>query len=109
MELSDKFPKTLDKDTKKAYNKENPPIGGKMWNRRKTGMKLSENKDKRITVRLSESDHNYMKVASYMAGITISKYFRQLIDATVNAMKVQEKKGTFNLEEMLALIEEENG
>ena len=69
-------------------------------------MKVSENTDKRITVRLSESDHNYMRVASYMAGITISKYFRQLIDATVNAMKLQEKKGTFNLEEMLALIEE---
>lgn len=72
-------------------------------------MKLSENKDKRITVRLSETDHNYMRVASYMAGITISKYFRQLVDATVNAMKVQERKGAFNLEEMLTVIREEEG
>jgi hypothetical protein len=69
-------------------------------------MKLTENKDKRVTVRLSESDFNYMKVASYMAGITVSKYFRLLIDATVNAMKIEEKKGTFNIAEMLALIEE---
>ena len=72
-------------------------------------MKLTENKDKRITVRLAQTDYEYMRVASYMAGITISKYFRQLIDATVNAMKVQEKKGTFNLEEMLTVIREEEG
>lgn len=69
-------------------------------------MKLTENKDKRVTVRLSESDYNYMKVASYMAGITVSKYFRLLIDATVNAMKIEEKKGTYSIAEMLALIEE---
>lgn len=69
-------------------------------------MKLTENKDKRVTVRLSESDYNYMKVASYMAGITVSKYFRLLIDATVNAMKLEEKKGTYSITEMLALIEE---
>lgn len=69
-------------------------------------MKLTENKDKRVTVRLSESDYNYMKVASYMAGITVSKYFRLLIDATVNAMKIEEKKGTYSITEMLALIEE---
>ena len=69
-------------------------------------MKLTENKDKRVTVRLSESDYNYMKVASYMAGITVSKYFRLLIDATVNAMKIEEKKGTYSITEMLALIDE---
>ena len=69
-------------------------------------MKLTENKDKRVTVRLSESDYNYMKVASYMAGITVSKYFLLLIDATVNAMKIEEKKGTYSIAEMLALIEE---
>ena len=69
-------------------------------------MKLTENKDQRVTVRLSESDYNYMKVASYMAGITVSKYFRLLIDATVNAMKIEEKKGTYSITEMLALIEE---
>ena len=69
-------------------------------------MKLTENKDKRITVRLSQSDYDYMRVASYMAGITISKYFRQLIDATVNAMKLQERKGTFDLAEMLEIIGE---
>ena len=69
-------------------------------------MKLTENKDKRVTVRLSESDYDYMKVASYMAGITVSKYFRLLIDATVNAMKIEEKKGTYSIAEMLALIEE---
>lgn len=72
-------------------------------------MKLTENKDKRITVRLTQSDYEYMRVASYMAGITISKYFRQLIDATVNAMKIQEKKGAYNLQEILAVIKEEEG
>lgn len=72
-------------------------------------MKLTENKDKRITVRLTQSDYEYMRVASYMAGITISKYFRQLIDATVNAMKIQEKKGAYNLHEILAVIKEEEG
>lgn len=60
---------------------------------------ITENKTKTIQVRVSESDHRYILVISQMVGMTPSQYVRSLIQATVNAAKVQEQKGAFNIED----------
>lgn len=65
---------------------------------------LQENKDKKISIRLSENDYLYLRALAYMAGMTVSKYLRTLCDASINAMKISEAKGQVNLEDIKALL-----
>lgn len=65
---------------------------------------LQDNKDKKISIRLSESDYTYLQALSYMAGMTVSRYIRTLCDASINAMKLSEAKGQVNLEDIKALF-----
>ena len=65
---------------------------------------LQDNKDKRISVRISEKDYEYLAVAAYMAGMTVSKYIRTLCDASINAIKISEVKGQVKLEDFKALL-----
>ena len=65
---------------------------------------LQDNKDKKISVRISEKDYEYLSVAAYMAGMTVSKYIRTLCDASINAIKISEVKGQVKLEDFKALL-----
>ena len=65
---------------------------------------LQDNKDKKISVRISEKDYEYFAVAAYMAGMTVSKYIRTLCDASINAIKISEVKGQVKLEDFKALL-----
>ena len=65
---------------------------------------LEENKDKKISIRLSENDYSYLQALAYMAGMTVSKYIRTLCDASINAIKLSEKQGKVNLEDIKALL-----
>lgn len=65
---------------------------------------LQDNKDKKISVRISEKDYEYLAVVAYMAGMTVSKYIRTLCDASINAIKISEAKGQVKLEDFKALF-----
>ena len=65
---------------------------------------LQENKDKKVSIRLSENDYLYLRALAYMAGMAVSKYLRTLCDASINAMKISEAKGQVNLEDIKALF-----
>lgn len=65
---------------------------------------LQENKDRKISIRLSENDYSYLQALSYMAGMTVSKYIRTLCDASINAIKISEKQGKVNIEDIKALL-----
>lgn len=65
---------------------------------------LQENKDKKISIRLSENDFLYLQALAYMAGMTVSKYIRTLCDASINAIKISEKQGKVNIEDIKALL-----
>lgn len=65
---------------------------------------LQENKDKKVSIRLSENDYIYLRALAYMAGMTVSKYLRTLCDASINAMKISEAKGQVNIEDIKALF-----
>lgn len=67
---------------------------------------LQENKDKKISIRLSENDYSYLQVLAYMAGMTVSKYIRTLCDASINAMKLSEKQGKVNIEDIKAVLDD---
>lgn len=65
---------------------------------------LQDNKDKKISVRISEKDYEYLAVVAYMAGMTVSKYIRTLCDASINAIKISEAKGQVNIEDFKTLF-----
>lgn len=65
---------------------------------------LEEKKDRRITIRISESDFDYLNAVAYMAGMNVSKYLRMVAQASISAAKVQEQKGAFKLEDIKALF-----
>lgn len=65
---------------------------------------LQDNKDKRISVRISEKDYQYLAVVAYMAGMNVSKYIRTLCDASINAIKVSEAKGQVNIEDFKTIL-----
>lgn len=64
---------------------------------------ITEKKDKRIAIRISESDYDYLSAVAYMAGMNVSKYVRTLCDASINAAKMQELQGRLNIEDFKKL------
>ena len=65
---------------------------------------LKDNKDKRISLRISEKDFEYLAIVAYMARMTVSKYIRTLCDASINALKISEAKGELKVEDFKALL-----
>lgn len=68
-------------------------------------MKLSPKKDKTIQVRFSEEDYRYLKVSAYLMGQSVSGMFRLLANTAINAVKVQEKEGKINIENIESLCD----
>lgn len=66
---------------------------------KKKSKKVTENKEKVVSIRVSEEDYQYLKVASFMVGMNVSQFVRTLTATTINAVKLQEKQGAINLED----------
>lgn len=67
-------------------------------------MKTSQNKDKRLEIRISEEDLKLLKVASYCIGQTPSQMVRMFIDSTINGLKIKIKQGEIKLEDFEAIF-----
>lgn len=65
---------------------------------------IDQKKDRRITVRIAESDYKYLAAVAYMAGMNVSKYVRMIAQASISAAKVQEQKGAFKIEDIEAIF-----
>ena len=65
---------------------------------------IDKKKDRRITIRISSSDFDYLAAVAYIAGMNVSKYIRTLAQASISAAKVQEQKGAFKVEDIKALL-----
>ena len=66
---------------------------------------MIDNKDKKITFRVSEEDFDYLRAVASIAGMTVSAYIRTLAQATIMAAKTQEQKGAFNVEDIKAVLD----
>lgn len=66
---------------------------------------IDKKKDRRITIRISSSDYDYLAAVAYIAGLNVSKYIRTLAQASISAAKVQEQKGAFKVEDIKALLD----
>lgn len=67
-------------------------------------MKTTQNKTKRLEIRLSEEDLRLLKIASYCIGQTPSQTVRMFIDSTINGLKIKVKKGEIKLEDFETLF-----
>lgn len=65
---------------------------------------IDQKKDRRVTIRISSSDYDYLAAVAYMAGMNVSKYLRMIAQASISAAKVQEQKGAYKLEDIKALL-----
>ena len=65
---------------------------------------IDQKKDRRITVRISDSDYKNLAAVAYMAGMNVSKYVRMIAQASISAAKVQEQKGAFKIEDIETLL-----
>lgn len=64
-----------------------------------------ENKERKITIRLTDEDYVYLQCIVYQSGLkTVSKYMRTLLDASINAVKLAEKQGKVNIEDIKAIF-----
>ena len=69
-------------------------------------MKVSDNKTKRLEIRLTEEDHKLLKICAYTIGQTPSSMIRMFIDTTLNAMRVKIKTGEFKIEDYETLLDD---
>ena len=66
---------------------------------------MIDNKDKKITFRVSNEDFDYLRIVASIAGMTVSAYMRTLAQATILAAKTQEQKGAFKFEDIKAVLD----
>lgn len=67
-------------------------------------MKITDNKTKRLEIRLTEEDHKLLKICAYTIGQTPSSMIRMFIDTTLNSLKLKINKGEIKLEDYEALF-----
>lgn len=67
---------------------------------------IDEKKDCKVTFRVSSSDYDYLRALAYMGGMTVSKFVRSLAQSSITAVKLQERKGAFHLEDFKALFDD---
>lgn len=65
---------------------------------------VKEKKTESLTIRMTEDEKFLLKVAAYQAGTTPSKMLRMIIDAALNAVRLEVQKGVINLEDFKALF-----
>ena len=67
-------------------------------------MKTSQNKNKRLEIRISEDDLKLLKIASYCIGQTPSQMLSMFIDSTINGLKIKVRQGEIKLEDFEAIL-----
>ena len=67
-------------------------------------MKTSQNKNKRLEIRISEDDLKLLKIASYCIGQTPSQMLRMFIDSTIHGLKIKVRQGEIKLEDFEAIL-----
>lgn len=67
-------------------------------------MKIETKKTKKIEIRVSEEDYKILKVASFSMGQTISGMLRMIMQASINATKIQIQQGKIKLEDVETLL-----
>lgn len=68
-------------------------------------MKLEDNKNKTVSLRLSVEDYKYLSIVAYMGGMTISKYLRTLASASINAVKLNVQQGKIKIEDFETIFD----
>lgn len=66
--------------------------------------KLTDNKTRRLEVRLSEEDFKLLKICAYTIGQTPSSMVRMFVDSTTNALKLKVRSGEIKLEDYEAIL-----
>lgn len=67
---------------------------------------IKEKKTKTVSVRLSEEENLMFRIACYQTGTTPSKFLRMMINAAVNAVKMEIEKGAINIEDYKAVLDD---
>lgn len=67
-------------------------------------MKTTENKNKRLEIRLSEEDLKLLKIAAYCIGQNPSQMVRMFIDSTINGLKIKIKAGELKIEDFETIL-----
>lgn len=67
---------------------------------------IKEKKDASITIRMTSEEKFLFSVAAYQAGLTPSKMLRMIMDASINAIKLQITKGEIDLEDYKKLLDD---
>lgn len=65
---------------------------------------IEDNKDKRITFRITDEDNRYLSVVAALAGMKVSEYIRTMVNAAIAAVKVSVAQGKINLEDFDTII-----
>ena len=68
-------------------------------------MKTTENKTKRLEVRLTEEEMKLLKIASISIGQTPSELVRMFISSTIVGLKMKVQQGEIRLEDFEALLD----
>lgn len=66
---------------------------------------IKENKTASLTIRMTQDEKFLFQVAAYQAGTTPSKMLRMIMDASINAVKLEVQKGVINLEDFKAMFD----
>lgn len=69
-------------------------------------MKLTQNKDKRLEIRISDEDLKLLKICAYTVGQTPSKLVRMFIDTTINSLKLKIKQGEIRVEDFEGIFDD---
>lgn len=69
----------------------------------KRSKKVTENKEKVVSVRFPSNDLEYLKATAFVMGMDVSQFIRTLCTTAINAAKIQEQKGQLNLEDFKAI------
>lgn len=64
---------------------------------------LEKKKDKVISVRINAEDYEYLNAVAFMAGMSVSRYIRVLVDGSINASKIAVQGGKISLEDIKAV------
>lgn len=67
---------------------------------------IKDKKDRRVEVRMSDLDYEYLHALAFLAGMTVSQYLRVLVNGSVAAAKAQEIKGAWKLEDVKTLFDD---
>lgn len=67
-------------------------------------MKTTQNKTKRLEIRISEEDLQLLKIAAYCIGQNPSQMLRMFIDSTINALKIKLNAGELKLEDFKSVL-----